>query len=101
MGRDPEILHEEVCRRLDKIIGLLERMDMKSNPQFNIAPFCAPVTFTNLCQCVGLRTMNSSGICINCGLPVASSSSSDFKQKCQCSRGSVTGGFCSVCGLPK
>ena len=101
MGRDPEILHEEIMSSLRRIIELLERMDTKSNPQFNITPFIAPVTFTNLCLCVGARMVNSAGICLNCGLPVSSSSSSDFKQRCHCGRSSDTSGVCRECGLPK
>lgn len=66
--RDPGILHDEICKRLDKIIGLLEKKDnwlqSPMKPTFDVP------TYTAVCCCPDSKS-STSGRCVDCGLPKA------------------------------
>lgn len=68
MSRDPGILHEEICVRLDTIIRLLEKKD--NWLQSPMKPTCVNQTYTQVCTCANSR-MNTAGVCLVCGLPKA------------------------------
>ena len=60
MGRSTEILHDEICARLDKIIGLLEK---NNKCQLSVS------TSAWKCRCIFSYPVDTAGCCTNCGYP--------------------------------
>lgn len=68
MSRDAEILHDEICSRLDQIIEILKYSKICQSA-YSASTLTKIPTGTRVCTCNGSYSI--SGRCTECGLPKA------------------------------
>lgn len=66
MSRDPGILHDEICSKLDQIIEILKYSKISPSTYSTLTEI---PTGTQVCTCSGSYSV--SGRCTKCGLPKA------------------------------